>query len=478
MLSTILTTLQSLIQGRFVVIAFFPMLAFVTFNCVMLAWLNEPSRALAVQTFLEASTSRSTFFVLVALIAIAMLGYIFSALLPGFQLLLEGRWPAWLVSLFVPVQVRQLEELERERHENDNLRASLENPREFEDWAGNHDFVASNIIRPTANNPGHFMFMAVRSGGTAAAAPNFPQIAAAEVDDGGVTWKNLGAAVELPIRRWALRLREARTLGTQHHRGHNAFNLQSPAARSVANLEQLRRRNKPITYEQLNSAVNQMALGLAENDADHPQERTLEISRVSLKQLVEYATDHAYSEDFRLTNKLRFTFGSQRPAPTRMGNIANTIQSYAERRYKLNFEIFWARMQRAIQKDKDFAPVLQQSKMQLDFLISCCVLTGAWSLLWIAISLLVGTGRLSFLSSAVIGPFLAYAWYRAAVAQYQTFADVLRTSIDLFRFELLSDLHVPLPGDLPEEQELWDTLHRIHSYYEPQPLHYQHPKSA
>jgi len=80
--------------------------------------------------------------------------------------------------------------------------------------------------------------------------------------------------------------------------------------------------------------------------------------------------------------------------------------------------------------------------------------------------------------SSLVSPVIAYTWYRAAVAQYQTFADVLRTSLDLFRFNLLTDLHIALPDDLPEEQALWDTLHRVHSYYEPQPLHYQHPKST
>jgi hypothetical protein len=92
--------------------------------------------------------------------------------------------------------------------------------------------------------------------------------------------------------------------------------------------------------------------------------------------------------------------------------------------------------------------------------------------------LLLGTGRLAFLFVALAGPLIAYAWYRAGVAQYRTFADVLRTSIDLFRFDLLNDLHIALPGDVPEEQALWDTLHRIHSFYEPQPLNYQHPKST
>jgi hypothetical protein len=545
MLSTVLTSLQNLIQGRFVVSAFFPMLAFVTVNGAMVAWLNEASRAL-LHTFLEASTAKSSFLMAVSLIATAMLAYIFSALLPGFQLLLEGRWPAWLISIFVPVQVRQLEDLEQSRKENDRLRGGLENPQD-RDWRPNASIRAGATIVPSVNNPRQFVFTATQKGTTAAAAPVFPQIQLQEVADGGVIWRNTGIAfniqrhdwaasapiaanativpasnndagfvftatkggttglvapvfpqarlgqvidgtvtwsnsgvisnVKQPVENWELRLSEARAIGTSHHRGQNTFAKNSQAVRLVIKLERLRRHNKPIYYGDLAEAVTAMETALAGHDADHPEKRTLEMTRARLQQIIDYATDHAYSEDIRLTNKLQFNFGSQRPAPTRMGNVANTIQSYAEGRYNLNFEIFWSRMQRAIQKDKDFSPVLQQAKTQLDFLISCTVLTAIWSFLWIVNSLLLGTGRLSFLLAAAVGPLIAYMWYRAAVAQYQTFADVLRTSVDLFRFDLLKDLHIALPDDLVEEQALWDNLHRIHAYYEPQPLHYQHPKS-
>ena len=478
MLSTVLTSLQSLIPGRFVVSAFFPMLAFVISNCAMLAWLNEPARSLLIRT-IETSTAKSTFIVLVVLIAAAMLGYIFSALLPGFQLLLEGRWPAWLISFFVPVQGRQLEALENQQRENDRLRSTLENTRPA-GWEANRDTPAITLIRPAAadNNAGNFFFLSTRAGRTGQNAPVFPQTEDVKITDGGTEWKNIGMDPELerPVPGWTRRLLQARILDLPAPP--KTFTKDDNAAKAVAALEKLRRHNQPITYDSLNSAVDKMVAALAERNANDKKNSFIDLTQSRLERLIEYAADLAASEDIRLTNKLRFNFGLQNPAPTLMGNIANTVQSYAEQRYNLNFEIFWSRMQRAIQKDKDFAPVLQQAKMQLDFLISCCVLTSMWSGVWMATLLLLGTGRLAFLFVALAGPLIAYAWYRAGVAQYRTFADVLRTSIDLFRFDLLNDLHIALPGDVPEEQALWDTLHRIHSFYEPQPLNYQHPKST
>jgi hypothetical protein len=280
----------------------------------------------------------------------------------------------------------------------------------------------------------------------------------------------------VPTQDWATRLLEARKNGHNNHKNQNLFTTKA-GADIIGELQQRRRANKPIDYTVLEDAVSKLEKELAVNDADDPGpdgKFALETTRASLKNLIGYASDQAYSEEIRLTNKLRFNFGSQPPAPTRMGNIANTVQSYAEQRYKLNFEIFWSRMQRAIQKDKDFMPVLQQTKMQLDFLIACSALTAIWSMLWMVITSLVSAGYLPFLLAAVPGPLVAYVWYRVAVAHYQTFADVLRTCLDLFRFDLLKDLHIGLPGDLPEEQALWEMLHRIHSYYEPQSLHYEH----
>lgn len=480
-MSSLITILQGLIPGRFVVSAFFPTLAFVTISFAMLAWLNEPFHAFSADTFLlKSSAAKSAFLMTVIMMGTAMLAYIFSALLPAFQLILEGRWPAWLISIVVPVQVRQFQKLEQEKRENDRLRGGLENSPTISDWSGNQHVPLGAVIRPSKNNAGGYAFIAIQAGSTGGATPAFLPAVGAQLNDGTVIWENAGTPSEIksPNDGWTFRLRAARIRGTSSHRAHNAFTMNSDAARAVAWLERLRQHNRVIRYSDLENAVSLVQSELVQNDADDPANPALENTRAKLKELIDYATDRAYSEELRLTNKQRFNFDSLRPAPTRMGNIANTVQSYAERRYKLNFEIFWSRMQRAIQKDSNFAPVLQQSKMQLDFLISCCVLTAIWSALWTTISLSTGAGKLAFALSSLIGPLIAYIWYRAAVAQYQTFADVLRTTLDLFRFNLLTDLHIALPDDLPEEQALWDTLNLVHSYYEPQPLHYQHPKST
>jgi hypothetical protein len=417
MLSTVFTNLQTLIPGRFVVSSFFPMLAFSVANGGMLFWLNAPFRALASKTMNESTAGQSTFLIGVVVIGLTMLAYISSALLPPTQLIMEGRWPDWLIGIFAPAQAKRLEHIENEALANDRRRGELE---------------------------------AVVGGKTKAA-------------------------------DWVDRLYAARRAGSGAHANLNNFTLKHPAAEVVGRLKRRRGRNEPIHAEAIEGAVNALVGVLGANDADvagPDGDYALEVTLASLQRLVSYAIARAQSEELRLLNKVRFGYGSHRVAPTLMGNIANTVQSYAEERYSLNFEVFWVRMQRAIHHDKEFAPILEQAKMQLDFLISCAGLTAVWSAIWFAIVAGVGLGLRAFLLASVAGPVIAYTWYRIAVAQYQTYADVLRTSIDLFRFDLLKDLHFALPDDIPGERELWDTLHRVHSLYEPQGLRYQHPKTS
>ena len=417
MLSSLLTNLQTLISGRFVISAFFPILTFWILNGAMAAWLNAPFRAWFKKVIAQPTVGQSSFILATLLIGTALSAYLYSALLPAIQSILEGRWPPWLVRLFLPPQVHQLEMIEEQVRKIRRLRGGLENP------------------IPPKTKP--------------------------------------------PFQDWRDRLRDARRRGHDSHGGVNRFTRSSDGAIEVRKLETLRRRNTSIDAASLERAVMAMVMGLENNDADAVGPAggyDLEGSRSALRELIDYAVDHAKSEDMRLGNKVRFSFGLQRPAPTLMGNVANTIQSYAEQRYKLNFEVFWTRMQRAIQKDKDFGPILQQEKTQLDFLVSCTSLTVVWWLVWSTSLASMKAGREHFLLVAVGGPIMAYAWYRIAVAQYRTFADVLRTSIDLFRFDMLSDLHFALPADVSDERDVWETLHKLTQFAEPINLHYQHPK--
>ena len=65
---------------------------------------------------------------------------------------------------------------------------------------------------------------------------------------------------------------------------------------------------------------------------------------------------------------------------------------------------------------------------------------------------------LLFLGVAACGPPAVYTFYRLACQAYRVFADLIRTSVDVYRFQLLNDLHVAPPTGTREEEKLWDLL--------------------
>src|SRR5256885_1760861 len=104
-----------------------------------------------------------------------------------------------------------------------------------------------------------------------------------------------------------------------------------------------------------------------------------------------------------LLNQLHSSYGAEEVAPTKMGNIANTIQGYALRRYKCNLEVIWSNLQRIVQKDDKAQAALQEAKTQLDFLVACCWLTLLWALVWTVVFASIAQSRTGFLAAALGG---------------------------------------------------------------------------
>jgi hypothetical protein len=194
-----------------------------------------------------------------------------------------------------------------------------------------------------------------------------------------------------------------------------------------------------------------------------------------LTALIDYARENARARHAHFQNDLNSNFGPHDPAPTRMGNIANTIQGYALRRYHCNLELIWSNLQRMVQKDEKAQAALQEAKTQLDFLVACCWLTLLSSAFWLIFFGLLMPSRTGFVATAFVGPTIAYMWYRAAAEQYRSFADVAMTSFDSFRFDLLREMRLRIPADVEEERLIWESVDRLTTYGEERNFRYEPP---
>jgi hypothetical protein len=144
--------------------------------------------------------------------------------------------------------------------------------------------------------------------------------------------------------------------------------------------------------------------------------------------------------------------------PTRMGNITRTIRSYALGRFHLDLNIFWTRLQGSMIKEKDGLAALQDAKVQVDFLVSLFWLTGLFVVLWGGLLIVITPRPTDFLAVAILGPIAARCLYLAACQNYLLFADQMRTAIDLYRTDLIDQLHLPKPSGNREEQAMWDRV--------------------
>jgi hypothetical protein len=140
------------------------------------------------------------------------------------------------------------------------------------------------------------------------------------------------------------------------------------------------------------------------------------------------------------------------------------MQAYARTRYGINLATFWSRLQPVLQKDAAFYGVLQDAKAQLDFLVSSFWLSAMTTTVWVVALPWRPQAVWLFVAMAVAGQLVARFCYVAAVENYVAFGEIVRTSIDLHRFELLDALHIARPSSLRQERQIWESLQRVTSY--------------
>jgi hypothetical protein len=226
--------------------------------------------------------------------------------------------------------------------------------------------------------------------------------------------------------------------------------------------------------EDVRQAVEELTTAFALFNVDsNPQ---LDRSHGLLLLVIKYAEDRTIARQVRIQNQLNSSFGIQEIAPTKMGNIANTIQSYSLRRYNCNLEQIWSNMQRLIEKDNNAYTALQEAKTQLDFLVACFWLTILSSLTWMPIMIWYVQSRGWFLKVAIGGPLISYVIYRMAAEQYRSFADVTMSTLDLFRLDLLRTFRLRLPGDVVDERDVWENYDKLATYGASSNFRYEHPK--
>lgn len=401
MLGTFLEKLQALLSKSFLIASFFPVLIFATINSVLL-YTQSALFASFVRRYLAGQTGLidSVTVGMTALVALGIVAFLFSMLNTRLREILEGR-RFWPRVLAAPFIWRQTRRRDAIQIRYD--RAQKER-RDVVDavpvWT--RDLRAARIL--------------VKPAGTRCQYP----------------W---GHAVA----------RRLRALRWQQH-----FGL-------------------TISKASLEKAANALGAVLRASNVDEPPQgderdaRRLDGDHDSLPTLADYAVSRCGEDIYQFSGELQFSFPGRALAPTAMGNVANSIPSYAFTRYRMNIDLFWTRLQEVMQPDPFYA-VLQDAKTQLDFLVSLVWLATATTAGWLPFLAFRSTDLWAYLIVAVAGPLSVTTFNGIAIQNYRAFADLVRSAVDLYRMDLLKALKVGLPDTSSAEGELWAILNRRMSY--------------
>ncbi len=284
--------------------------------------------------------------------------------------------------------------------------------------------------------------------------------------------RDQGRALREELPKWNERLDNAANAAPLGVTGYDRKTSDVTAA-----LAELRAHRDNLKVKHVETAVASMETALRTWDVD--QDHALDDDRSALGSLIGDAINMLAGRELQLFTERQVSFGLRAPEPTRMGNVAGALQSYANDLYQLDLDTFWSRLQAVIQDgDKTGYDALVAAKTQLDFLVACCWLDLGTTAVWFFSLAAWGSSLLVFALVALIGPTLFVAFYRLAVTNYLSYGELVRAIVDLNRFALLKRLHIALPIGIRDERRVWSALRRVASFGEDDvELSYEHPPS-
>jgi hypothetical protein len=191
--------------------------------------------------------------------------------------------------------------------------------------------------------------------------------------------------------------------------------------------------------------------------------------------------------------------------PTRLGNVIKAAESYTKERYHLDAVLIWSRLQSLL--PKEFADSFQDTETSLDQMIilsASLLLFGIPFSVWLAfkeflllpwwVSLLItlvalilrcyitvglalfaliltllapfvnytlitGITQIQFVA-ILIGSVVLLSWlsYQNAIQVALDYGNKIKAAFDLYRWNVLEELHLQLPTSHEEEQKIWQEV--------------------
>jgi hypothetical protein len=167
--------------------------------------------------------------------------------------------------------------------------------------------------------------------------------------------------------------------------------------------------------------------------------------------------------------RARYPKAGRRIMPTRLGNVLRRYEETVGVQYAL--DVLRIAPHLNLVARKEHREYVADCRKGLDLGVRICVLFALATL--VSVGLLIHDGPWLLLALA---PYLvSYLAYRGAISSAQAYGTALRTMIDLDRFALYDQLHVPAPSDTSVERDHNVRLMKLLSGEQPYLLYTQPP---
>lgn len=147
---------------------------------------------------------------------------------------------------------------------------------------------------------------------------------------------------------------------------------------------------------------------------------------------------------------------------TTLGNVIEAYNFYPYKRYKIEPDIFWPRLRKVI--TPEYLAQVQESRILLDFLLTMATLAGLYAFLALTVGPWLWFNPKLWLSLAAAAIIICYFFYRLSIGAAFELGEMVRSSFDLFRLDLMKALQRPRPATLAAEQAQWDELSGLTVY--------------
>jgi hypothetical protein len=164
--------------------------------------------------------------------------------------------------------------------------------------------------------------------------------------------------------------------------------------------------------------------------------------------------------------QLRFPVNKPRPelkwfdmAPTSLGNVLLSAETYPWRRYGAPAVRLWPRLYTLL--PDEIRTALEAARSSMEFLLVVAFFASVFTVPATVYLICIETNIAWILAALLGGSFVAALAYRGAHVPAEIYGDHVRAAFDLHRRKLLVALGVPLPATVEEERRTWDELIRF-----------------